>query len=44
MSDLPQGLSEIMCRLSGLPDSATLAAHVKDTARRVREIFDRTLR
>ena len=42
--DLPQGLSEIMCRLSGLPDAATLAAHVKDTARKVREIFDRTLR
>ena len=42
--DLPQGLNEIMCRLSRLPDAATLAAHVKDTARKVREIFDRTLR
>jgi [glutamine synthetase] adenylyltransferase / [glutamine synthetase]-adenylyl-L-tyrosine phosphorylase len=41
---LPQGLSEIMCRLSGLPDTATLQAHVKDTARKVREIFDQTLR
>jgi [glutamine synthetase] adenylyltransferase / [glutamine synthetase]-adenylyl-L-tyrosine phosphorylase len=41
---LPQGLSDIMCRLGGLPDTARLAAHVKDTARKVREIFDRTLR
>ena len=42
--ELPRGLSDIMCRLSGLPDTATLAAHVEDTARKVREIFDRTLR
>jgi [glutamine synthetase] adenylyltransferase / [glutamine synthetase]-adenylyl-L-tyrosine phosphorylase len=42
--ELPQGLSDIMCRLSGLPDTAALAAHVKDTARKVRVIFDQTLR
>ena len=42
--DLPEGLYEIMCRVSELPDGATLKAHVKNTAQEVRKIFDQVLR
>jgi [glutamine synthetase] adenylyltransferase / [glutamine synthetase]-adenylyl-L-tyrosine phosphorylase len=42
--DLFEGLADIMCRVSELPDMATLKAHVKNTAQEVREIFDRLFR
>ncbi len=42
--DLLQGLSEIMCQVSELPDVATLKAHVRNTGHEVKTIFDRVLR
>ena len=42
--DLPEGLLEIMCRVSELPDGKTLKAHVKNTAQEVKKIFDHVLR
>ncbi|MGL4491042.1 MAG: bifunctional [glutamine synthetase] adenylyltransferase/[glutamine synthetase]-adenylyl-L-tyrosine phosphorylase, partial [Rhizobiaceae bacterium] len=37
-------LLEIMCKSAELPDTATLEAHVKDTAKQVQNIFDRLFR
>ncbi len=42
--DLFEGLADIMCRVSELPDLKTLKAHVKNTAQEVRSIFDRLFR
>ena len=42
--DLYEGLGDIICRVSGLPDLATLEAHVKNTAQEVRSIFGQVLR
>jgi hypothetical protein len=41
---LSGGLSDIMCRVSGLPDIKTLKADIKNTAREVRAIFDQLFR
>ncbi len=38
--EVNESLLEIMCRAAELPDAATLAAHVKNTAVQVRTIFD----
>jgi [glutamine synthetase] adenylyltransferase / [glutamine synthetase]-adenylyl-L-tyrosine phosphorylase len=42
--DLSDGLSDIMCRTSELPDIKTLKAHIKNTAQEVRTIFDQLFR
>ncbi|MGB3386921.1 MAG: bifunctional [glutamine synthetase] adenylyltransferase/[glutamine synthetase]-adenylyl-L-tyrosine phosphorylase [Pseudaminobacter sp.] len=42
--DVPPGLSDLLLRATDLPDFAVLEAHIKDTARRVRKIFERLLR
>ena len=41
---MSKALIEIMCTVAALPDAATLEAHVKDTARHVRMIFNRLFR
>jgi glutamate-ammonia-ligase adenylyltransferase len=41
---LSKTLLEIMCIVAELPDTATLEAHVKDTARQVRSIFNQLFR
>jgi [glutamine synthetase] adenylyltransferase / [glutamine synthetase]-adenylyl-L-tyrosine phosphorylase len=38
--ELNETLLEIMCRAADMPDEATLAAHVKNTAGQVRKIFN----
>jgi [glutamine synthetase] adenylyltransferase / [glutamine synthetase]-adenylyl-L-tyrosine phosphorylase len=42
--DLSEGLGDIMCRVSELPDLKTLKAHIKNTAQEVRTIFDQLFR
>jgi glutamate-ammonia-ligase adenylyltransferase len=42
--DVPPGLSDLLLRVTDLPDFAVLEAHLEETARTVRANFDRLLR
>ncbi len=42
--DVPPGLADLMLGATGLPDLGVLAAHVEETARKVRSNFDLLLR
>jgi glutamate-ammonia-ligase adenylyltransferase len=42
--DAPPGLCDLLLGVTDLPDFAVLEAHVKETSRKVREIFDLLLR
>lgn len=42
--DTPPGLRDLLLGVTDLPDFAVLEAHVKETSRKVREIFDLLLR
>lgn len=42
--DAPPGLRDLLLGVTDLPDFAVLEAHVKETSRKVREIFDLLLR
>ena len=43
-NDVPPGLSDLLLRSTDLPDFSILEAHLQDTARKVRKIFERLLR
>ena len=42
--DVPPGLSDLLLTGTDLPEFGVLEAHIKDTSRKVRKIFDRLLR
>ena len=42
--DVPPGLSDLLLRQTDLPDFGVLEAHLKETAQKVRNHFDRLLR
>lgn len=42
--DVPPGLADLLLRQTDLPDFKVLEAHIKETARKVRESFDLLLR
>jgi glutamate-ammonia-ligase adenylyltransferase len=42
-NDVPPGLSDLLLRSTDLPDFNILEAHLQETARTVRTIFDRLL-
>jgi [glutamine synthetase] adenylyltransferase / [glutamine synthetase]-adenylyl-L-tyrosine phosphorylase len=43
-NSINKAILEIMCTVSELPDAGTLEAHIRDTAKQVRCIFDRLFR